>query len=594
MVRNVVRWGCAAFLLVPLLASAQGRADTLEQAVQDALASQPEVQDKWHEFLAAQDERARVSGQYLPSLDLNGSAGRRERDYDARGQYTQGRVEISLTQMLFEGFRVRRQLQRADHTVLERYYELLDVAEQIASDTAGAYLDVQRYRALVKLAEANVENHHFVFDQIELRAQRGVGNKADLAQVAGRLALAQANLLTEHANLRDVSTRFQRLTGRAALREMEAAPAAFVADESDLQRVLLQSYAGNPGLFARFEAIDGARAKLGESRSELYPKLEFGVRHGIYQNDNGFLEQVGGPVSGEETVVELRMRYNLFRGGQDRATMRADAHRIQRREDLRDKACIDLRQTTTISHNDVVNLSARLKQLAVHRDSAKQVVQAYRKQFDIGRRSLLDVLDAENETFQAQRAYMHATYDQAIARYRILRDQGSVMRSLDLVPQDFPSLVELGGRPQGASARNYCQQFAAMALDGAALTGVPTRQYSEMVVLESSALFESSSAQLQRKASKVLQEFVQTLKEMGDVRELTITGHADSSGDTDFNRVLSVSRAEAVKQYLLNAGLADIAITAVGKGDAQPLESNETPEGRAANRRVEIRILRRR
>lgn len=585
---------CLAFIgLSTAYAEAPDSSDSLTQAVQDALATQPEVQDSWHEFLAAQDDRRRAFGEYLPSLDLEASAGRRDREYDGWGQHTQQSAQISLTQVLFEGFRVRSMLERADHTVMQRYYELLDVAEQVAVDTAAAYQDVQRYRQLVKLAKTNVQNHQRVYDQIELRERRGVSNKADLQQINGRLALAQTNLLTEVANLHDVSTRFQRLTGRAPMQQMQPAGSTALDNEANIQAILLQTYAGNPGLFARFEAIEGARAKVKESRSGLFPKLEFGVRHGVFQNENGFAERADGRTSGTETVAELRLRYNLFRGGQDRAAMRADAHRVERTQDLRDKACIDLRQTTTIAHNNVMNLEARLQQLKTHRDSAAKVVKAYRKQFDIGRRSLLDVLDSENEAFQAERAYVHGRTDQAIARYRILGDQGAMMRSLSLAPESFPSLDELGGRPLNDSARQYCKRFAAMNWDRSQVADTHTREGGELVVLQSSALFNLGSAKVLPAAAKQLTEFAQELNQDGDVQELDIVGHTDSAGAAEYNRVLSLRRAQSVKEFLIDAGLAHAVITTDGKGEDKPVQNNATAQGRAANRRVEIRVIRR-
>lgn len=580
--------------LLPGYASAEIESDSLDQAMHDAFASYPEVQDRWHAYLAAQDDRRRVLGGYLPSVNIDASLGRRDRNYDGRSQHTQSSAEVSLTQMLFDGFRIRSQLQRADHTVLQRYYELLDSAEHIAAETAGAYLDVQRYRKLVDLAKINVQNHQRVYDQIELRERRGVGNKADLQQISGRLALARTNLLTDVANLRDVKTRFQRLTGRPPMLSMKAAPLTKVANEGDLGAILLDSYVGNPGLFARFEAIAAAQAKIKESSSGMYPKLEFGLRHGIFQNDNGFSDIADGHARGGETVAELRLHYNLFRGGQDSAATRADAHRVERTEDLRDQACINLRQTTTISYNNVMNLEQRLMHLRAHRDSSIQVVTAYRQQFDIGRRSLLDVLDAENESFQAERAYFFGQYEQTIARYNLLRDQGGLIRGLALFPEKFASLDELGGETMSDSARNYCERFAGLPWDSSISEDrLPTQKGNEFLVLKSNASFASGSASLLPSALEQLKKFADSLNADPDVQELSILGHTDSSGNADSNRDLSIRRAIAVKDYLIESGLTQIVLSTRGFGSDRPVQSNATPKGRAANRRVEIEVVRR-
>ena len=70
-----------------------------------------------------------------------------------------------------------------------------------------------------------------------------------------------------------------------------------------------------------------------------------------------------------------------------------------------------------------------------------------------------------------------------------------------------------------------------------------------------------------------------------------LSGHTDSAGDDNANRTLSQARAQAVVDYLSNKGISSSAMTAKGYGETSPIETNETPEGRQANRRTELKIL---
>lgn len=174
---------CLSFVSVSHAASKPAEDDLLT-VISETIEYNPELQAKWNAFRAARKDEREAFGGYLPSVDLNAAAGRANREFDNRGNYARHYGEISLTQMLFDGFRVRSQLAQTEHSRKARYYELIDEAEAKALEAAQAYLDVQRYRDTVVLARENYRQHQQVHQQIEERAQRGVGNRADLRQIS--------------------------------------------------------------------------------------------------------------------------------------------------------------------------------------------------------------------------------------------------------------------------------------------------------------------------------------------------------------------------------------------------------------------------
>lgn len=430
--------------------------DSLLDVVKEALDTNPELQFKMDSYDVAVHERREAFGGYLPSIDLAASAGRADREYDGRGSYTRNYAEISLTQMLFDGFLVRNRLARADHTVLARYYELMEEAELKALEVAQAYVDVMRHRELVELAKINIANHQRVQAHIEERAESGVGNRADLQQITGRLSLAQSNLLTEIANLQTVTARFQRLVGRTPAHQLEPLVIPQNAVPAELELVLNSAFENNPALYAAFEEINAASAGVGEAKSSRYPTLELGLRQGLYKNNNIFDNRFDNTSYGNEGIIELRARYNLYRGGSDRAAERAAYSRLNQAQSLRDKACVDLRQTSTIAWNDVINLQEKLNALRIHRDESAGVVIAYRDQFDIGRRSLLDVLDSENESFQAERAFTAGEYDLMVAKLQTLNGMGALMQTLGAPDQSVDSLSTISSEYVSPINSEYC------------------------------------------------------------------------------------------------------------------------------------------
>ncbi len=102
--------------------------------------------------------------------------------------------------------------------------------------------------------------------------------------------------------------------------------------------------------------------------------------------------------------------------------------------------------------------------------------------------------------------------------------------------------------------------------------------------------FESGAATLTPAGRVILDEMASAIKQVG-ASKVQLVGHTDSSGNRQANVALSLARAQAVRAYLIEKGISGEALHAVGSGPDQPLTSNETPEGRAKNRRIEFRLL---
>ncbi|WP_417500717.1 TolC family outer membrane protein [Marinobacter sp.] len=561
--------------------------DDLLSVVKETLETNPELQVRLSAFQASTYDQREAFGGYLPSLDVSAAGGMGDRDYDGRGSYNRNYAEVSLTQMLFDGFRVRNAVARAEHSSRARYYELLDEAETKALEAGEVYLSVLRHRELVTLAQKNVANHQRVQRHVSERADQGVSNRADLQQIDGRLSLARSNLMTEIANLQSVTARFQRLVGRFPAEHLSPYEVQEQAVPAELREVLEAVYANNPALFAAFEEIQASEASYGEAKAGRYPTIELGARHGTYKNNNSFDKRTNPHSYGEDTVIELRARYNLYRGGSDRAAERAADRRISQAESLRDKTCVDLRQTATIAHGDVRNLQVKLDSLAAHREKASGVLGAYREQFDIGRRSLLDVLDSENEFFQAERAYTNGFYDLEINRLQTLHSMGRLLDTLNVGSEQLPNLGDINQSVKPGSSP-YCTipDEGARNFD----RFLKISETEEIVALGSDTLFDVGSAEFKPEAMANLQQFAQRLLERGTVKSVNIVGHTDSSGSDALNRKLSLARAISVRDALIDSGIANTVMLVSGVAASQPRANNDTAQGRAMNRRVEVRV----
>lgn len=109
------------------------------------------------------------------------------------------------------------------------------------------------------------------------------------------------------------------------------------------------------------------------------------------------------------------------------------------------------------------------------------------------------------------------------------------------------------------------------------------------VILRNDVLFDVDSASLRSDSRNSLRDMGGVFSRYNDTT-IEVDGHADSTGDANHNQILSERRAVSVRDFLVNQGVSSSRIVARGYGESQPKASNDTPEGRQQNRRVEIHV----
>lgn len=415
---------------------------TLQEVAQKVVLSNPEVLSKWHAFKSAAGDVDVARAGFYPKLDYTTGVGKEtlRQPGTADREYSRNGYTLTLNQMLYDGFATASDVKRLDKARLTRYFELLDAAELAALEAGRAYYDVMRYRLLMYLAENNYIEHRASYEQLLRRAQAGAGRRVDVEHAASRLALAELNLNTEAANLHDVMARFMRMVGEPPPAVLFG-PAGLAADYPVSEpEALRMAFRQNPALRAAVENVEATQHDIELRRSAFHPKLDLRMRNeniGNYQGVTG---------TRQNNVAEVILSYNLFNGGADMARQRIYAERKNLALDLREKSCRDLRQTLSIAYNDVVRLKAQLSNLDLQVSSIEKTRDAYKAQFNIGQRSLLDLLDTENELLNARRTAVNADMDLALAYLRTQAGIGRLLEFLGLKridEQDKPDPNEL-------------------------------------------------------------------------------------------------------------------------------------------------------
>ena len=427
----------------------------LKQLVEKVVSSNPEVQAKYHAYVGAGYEQDAAKGGYLPKVDITSSY-RRQQDMDNGRSEASGLAvptwnnELVLRQMIFDGMATPNEINRLGHAQRVRYYALQAAMQNTTLEFVRSYLDSLRYTQLADFAKNNYVTHKQLFDKIKERVDAGVARRVDLEQATGRLALAEANLLTETTNLHDVTARMQRLLGElppATLEQPEFYKAGAQATPVEALRV---AYLQNPDLLSTIEDIQATKDEVKVKEGRFLPRLDLQARKNLGTSNDGRNS------TNAADVLELTANFNLFNGFSDKANVSQAIEKLNTANDIRDKSCVDTRQLVTIAYNDIAQLKAQLGYRDTHQKSIENAREAYRKQFDIGQRTLLDLLDTENEYFQAKRNFANTDYDIQTAYARLYAVQGDLLNKVGAVRQGLPEI----NRADYLEAATVCEAVA--------------------------------------------------------------------------------------------------------------------------------------
>lgn len=424
-----------------LLASMKSYGQTLEQAVAITLATNPEIKATYNEFQSAVKENSAAGGAYLPSLDLDAGIGYEGIDpADSTGRQdtdlTRKEATLSLNQLLWDGSATLNDMDRTAADAESVRQQLISDASDLALKVTSVYLEAVKATEVLALSESNLAVHKEIYRDIKRRAQSGVGSTADVSQVEARIAKAHGNLLAAQNNMIDTHTQFTRLVGQS--------PSGLIyprADESklplSLTEALDEAFENHPVIKVSQVDVDSARFQYKQSKGTYYPTFSIEASQS-WRDDAG-----GDEGRSDETLAMLRMRYNLFNGGSDRDLADKAAFQLNQAKDLRDNAFRQVEEGLRLSWS-ALDLTLQQKEfLADHVDSASKTVIAYEKQYRIGQRTLLDLLNTENELFEARKDYLDAHYAEQYAKYRVMNATGTLLDALLVdTPEEWSERVE--------------------------------------------------------------------------------------------------------------------------------------------------------
>lgn len=405
---------------------------TLNDTIYGVLRHHRELRGMQEDREVMKHEVRRARAGFGPSVDLQGSAGgaiisdssTRHHNLD---HTVLGVVEASarLTQPIWDGFATRSRVRSALATLQSVKDRVYDTATTLSLDGIIAQINLIRQRKIYQLSQTNVAKHREILGQTSERSEMGADTQADVSQAQSRLSRALSSLSEAQANLVIAEDTYARLTGLqppAQLAPVEMPPQVFDGPRP----VFEMAEQHNPKLAAYMQDIRVLQADRQLAESAFYPTLNAEVGP-TYSNRNRFDDRWTYSLDALGT-----MRWNIFNSGADVAERKAALARIREaRQTLYnfiDTLKLDIQSTWT-------NYMAAKDQFKHYSDAIRYnefTRVAYLEQFQLGKRSLLDVLDAENELYNSSTQAETAAGNILVGAYRLCALTGNLLPMLNI------------------------------------------------------------------------------------------------------------------------------------------------------------------
>ena len=411
---------------------APGKALSVEDTIYGVLRNHHNLRGMMENREVLSHEVRRAQAGFGPRVDVTGQAGgsvlsdssTRSQDLDKQ---MWGKVGYSaqLVQPIWDGFATRSRVRNAKSTLESQKYRVFDTATSLSLDAIIAHIDLLRRRKIYELSEENVAHHKGLVSQAQDRASLGADTAADVTQAQSRLQRAYSNLSEAKSALLVAEETYARLTGlpsASRLQPISMPPQLYSAT----QAVIDQAKKSNPKLAAYLQDIRASRALREESDAAFSPSLNLEAGPN-YTNMGG---------SSNRWVYSFDVmgvvRWNIFNSGADLAERRAASARMRQSRQIMYNFMDDLKLDVESTWINYQAAQEQYKHYSKAIEYNKYTRAAYLEQFQIGKRSILDVLDTESELYNSATQAETARGNILVGAYRLSALTGNMLPEMSI------------------------------------------------------------------------------------------------------------------------------------------------------------------
>lgn len=407
-------------------------AQDLKTTISEVLSTSPIILERLNNYASTQEDINVAQAGYYPSLDLKLGAGmeKTERRLQAGANPNQSydfkvyQNSLSYTHNFFNGFSTTYQVKEQEYKTLSSAYSYVEKVNNTSFNMVNTYLEVMKNQELLRTAQENVRIDEQIFTKVSKLYKAGLTTLSEVSKIESSLALAESNLIVQENTVLDVSYNLQRVLGRELTPSKMSKPILDVALPKTQEEARDFALKNNPSLLVSEFNIRLAQATSQEKKSPFYPSLDVEVSQAMNKNLSG--------VQGEDDRFRAMayVSFNLFRGFADSAALQKSKTQIRQENEIKNSLKRQITERLNLSWAANKKLSQQLVHLVKYKDFSKKTLTLYSKEYDLGRRSLLDLLSAQNDFIKAQAQIISTEYGLLYAKYRILDAMGILVPTI--------------------------------------------------------------------------------------------------------------------------------------------------------------------
>lgn len=417
-----------AAVMISLCAASTLNALSLREGVDEVLSTHPVVLERLHNYRATLEDLRITEAQYLPTLDYSASVAREKTKSPTTQNVSRSlssyEHSLELTQNLFNGFGTVYEADYQKARILAASNHYIENANDIAYSFVNIYINALKNRDLLCIAKANVQFNEEIYDKVNKLYTAGITTRSESEKADTSLSLAKSNYVVAKNNLDDAMFNLERVLGRHVnAQDLEDGSFSGVLP-STIEEMKEYARSHNPSVLVSEYNVKAAYAQREASYKNYYPKIDAFARQS-WAND------VGG-IAGDDdrTKFGLTLSYNLYRGGADESQAQKNLSKIHQEGENKRETVRKLDEQGELSWSAKTYISEQLVHLKRYEATSAKTLELYQKEYDLGRRTLLDLLVAQNDSVAAQSQIVRAENDLLFAHYRILDAMGSMVQNI--------------------------------------------------------------------------------------------------------------------------------------------------------------------
>lgn len=401
---------------------------SLQQGMDEVLSTHPIILERLHNYRATLEDLRVTETQYLPIVDY-GLTIAKEKTKAPSTQFqsrslTSYEHSLSVTQNLFQGFGTIYEADYGKARILAAANHYVENTNDIAYAFVSAYINALKKRDLVCIAKSNIQFNEDIYTKVAKLYEAGMTTRSEAEKADTSLSLAKSNYVVAQNNLSDALFNLERILGhKISSDELE-----YTTFSGNIPHTLeeMKQYASlhNPSVLVAEYNIKAAKYQREAAYQPYYPKIDAFVRQ-------SWGSDVGGLTGNDDRFkMGMMLNYNLYRGGSDEAKIQKSLSKVNQEKENKHDILRKLDEQGSLSWSARQYLTEQIEHLKRYEATSAKTLELFQKEYDLGRRSLLDLIVAQNDHIASQTQIINAENDLLLAHYRVLDAMGSMVKTV--------------------------------------------------------------------------------------------------------------------------------------------------------------------